>query len=118
MEKLGQHQAVRYDKVVTNIGSAYDSRDGHFEAPVAGLYSFSLTGMAYYTTQIYLGIMKNNAELVRVFTTDGLADSASIMVHTHLDIGDHVWVENVGGAGSQLHDQYFNCFSGILDNQE
>jgi hypothetical protein len=27
---LGQHQAVEYDKVITNVGNAYDSRHGHF----------------------------------------------------------------------------------------
>ena len=97
------------------MDNAYDSRDGHFEAPVAGLYSFSLTGMAYRTSDLYLGIMKNNVQLVKIYTTVGNADSSSVTVHTHLSVGDHVWVQNVGSAGAQLNDGDYNCFSGVLD---
>ena len=37
---LGLHQAVEFDKVMTNVGSAYVSRDGQFTAPVDGLHDF------------------------------------------------------------------------------
>ena len=73
--------------------------------------------MAYKSTTIYLRIVKNNAELVQLYANDGFADSSSVTAHTELSVGDHVWVENFGPAGSQLHDSSFNCFSGILDNQ-
>ena len=117
-ETLGQHQAVRYNDVVTNTGNAYDPRDGHFTVPVAGLYSFSLTGMAYRTTTMILNIMKNNKFLAQIYSTVDLADSASVTIHTHLNMGDHVWVENGGGAGARLHDGQFNTFSGILDKTD
>ena len=119
--KLGPHQTVKYNTVVSNIGNRYDARDGHFVAPISGLYSFSLTGMASLTTTIFLGVMKNNVELVRLYTTDGYADSASITAHTHLDVNDHVWVENVNDADAQLHEhagKNYNCFSGILDQTD
>jgi hypothetical protein len=38
---LGQHQTVEYDKVITNVGNAYDSRHGHFISPVKGVYLMS-----------------------------------------------------------------------------
>ena len=38
---LGLHQAVEFDKVMTNVGNAYFSRDGQFAAPVYGLYMIS-----------------------------------------------------------------------------
>jgi hypothetical protein len=40
---LGPHQAVEFDKVMTNVGNAYVSRDGQFTAPVDGLYMISAT---------------------------------------------------------------------------
>ena len=40
---LGPHQAVEFDKVVTNVGNAYVSKDGQFTAPVYGLYMISAT---------------------------------------------------------------------------
>jgi hypothetical protein len=42
---LGQHQIVEYDKVITNVGNAYDSRHGHFISPVKGVYLMSFTLM-------------------------------------------------------------------------
>ena len=36
-EQLGPLQTLEYDKVITNIGNAYDSRHGHFTAPVKGI---------------------------------------------------------------------------------
>ena len=115
---LGKQQAVKYNQVVTNIGNGYDSRDGHFTAPVAGLYSFSLTGMGYATSLLYLNIMKNNQFLAQIYTTNGDADSASVTIHTHLNVDDHVWIENGSGAGAHLHPGPYNTFSGILEKIE
>jgi hypothetical protein len=42
---LDQHQIVEYDKVITNVGNAYDSRHGHFSSPVKGVYMMSFTLM-------------------------------------------------------------------------
>ena len=42
---LGQQQTVEYDKVITNVGNAYDSRHGHFISPVKGVYLMSFTLM-------------------------------------------------------------------------
>ena len=106
--------------MVTNVGNAYEPRDGHFHfvAPISGLYSFSLTGMAYRTTAMSLIIMKNNVNIVQIYATADDADSSSAMVHTHLNLGDHVWVENAGGPGIHLHPGTFNYFSGILEKAD
>ena len=40
---LGPHQAVEFDKVMTNVGNAYDSRDGQLTAPVYDPYVSSAT---------------------------------------------------------------------------
>ena len=111
---LGDKQAVLYDRVVTNIGGAYESRDGHFSASIAGLYTFTFTGMTYNTDAGYLNLVKNGVFLTQTYTNTGFADSSSQTAHVHLDVGDRVWVENGGSSGQHLHSGY-NCFSGILN---
>jgi hypothetical protein len=37
---LGLHQAVEFDKAMTNVGNAYVSRDGQLTVPVDGLHDF------------------------------------------------------------------------------
>ena len=110
---LGGKQAVLYDRVVTNIGGAYESRDGHFSAPMAGLYTFTFTGATYGNDQGYLNLVKNGVFLVQIYSNDGYAELSSETAHVHLDVGDRVWVENVVN-GQHLHGGY-NCFSGILN---
>ncbi|CAG2204405.1 C1QL [Mytilus edulis] len=39
--RLGELQPVEYDKVISNIGNAFDARHGHFTAPVKGVYILS-----------------------------------------------------------------------------
>ena len=63
-------------------------------------------------------IMKNNVNIVQIYATADDADSSSAMVHTHLNLGDHVWVENAGGPGIHLHPGTFNYFSGILEKAD
>lgn len=48
---LGTHQAIEYEKVLTNIGHAYDPNHGHFIAPTKGVYLISVTG--YCDVQIF-----------------------------------------------------------------
>ena len=115
---LGAHQTINYDNVVTNIGNAYDKRYGHFVASVPGLYSFSVTAMTFDNSRIELFVVKNNAQLVRVYSNGGYADSASVTVHTHVNVGDHVWVETSEIPGDRVHGENYNCFSGILDDAD
>ena len=117
-EHLGDRQAVRYDKIITNIGNGYDSRDGHFSAPVSGIYTFTVTGMGIGTSTIWLAIVKNDIELARVYTTTDDADSSSVTAHTHLNQGDRVWIQNAGPSGSQTHPGTYNYFSGILEQAD
>ncbi|XP_071125818.1 protein BCAP-like [Mytilus edulis] len=35
---LGPHQTLVFDTVITNVGQAYEPRDGQFSAPYSGLY--------------------------------------------------------------------------------
>ena len=62
--------------------------------------------------------MKNNQFLTQIYATTDDADSATVTIHTHLSVDDHVWVENGGPVGSRLHVGQYNTFSGILDKAD
>ena len=113
-EHLGEHQIVRYDHVITNVGNGYSSSDGHFTAAVDGVYTFSLTGMAETTSAGVLNIMKNGEFVVKSYSNKGEYDSSSVTIHLQLNSSDAVWVENGSGV-RQLTYGGDNCFSGILE---
>ena len=43
---LASPSQVKFDDVVTNVGSGFDSYNGRFDCPEAGLYVFSWAGVS------------------------------------------------------------------------
>ncbi|XP_060591216.1 uncharacterized protein LOC132746156 [Ruditapes philippinarum] len=43
LHNLGDHQAIIFDRVITNIGNAYHPHTGIFNVPVKGAYAITLT---------------------------------------------------------------------------
>ena len=39
---ISRNEAVVFDRIVTNVGSAYDSETGYFTAPLNGTYQFNV----------------------------------------------------------------------------
>ena len=39
---ISETAAVVFDRIVTNVGSAYDAKTGYFTAPVNGTYQFTV----------------------------------------------------------------------------
>jgi len=52
----GQNQTIAFDRVLTNVGNAYNAHVGLFTAPVSGIYVFSvsLLSMPGHTTHFSL----------------------------------------------------------------
>ena len=111
---LGPLQTLEYDKVITNIGNAYDSRHGHFTAPVKGIYMFSATvcdRVAFLRTEM----VRNGVQLVAMYGDD--ADSASHTIMLLLEQNDMVWVRHSNESTSTAHagsNRYYTSFSGAL----
>ena len=112
--QLGDKQAVIYDQVISNIGGGYEQQDGHFIAPITGLYTFTFTGMSHHKEGLFLNFVKNGAVVAKLYASNIDASSSTQVVHVHLEVSDRVWINNGGPSGQHLHDTY-NCFSGILN---
>ena len=39
---ISETAAVVFDRIVTNVGSAYDAKTGYFTAPINGTYQFTV----------------------------------------------------------------------------
>ena len=72
------------------------------------------TVMAYSSSVIHVGIMKNGIKLITGYSATAHMESGTATVNVHLDAYDMVWVQNQDGAGVQLSDGLYNCFSGAL----
>ena len=113
-EQLGPLQTLEYDKVITNIGNAYDTRHGHFTAPVNGIYMLSAT-LCDDDQIIRTEMVKNGVQLVAMYGDTGLLASHTIMVS--LEQNDMVWVRHFKEGISTVHagsDRYYTSFSGAL----
>ena len=114
IEHLGPLQTLEYDKVITNIGNAYDTRHGHFTAPVKGIYMLSAT-ICDDDQRIRTEMVKNGVQLVAMYGDDGLLASHTIMVS--LEQNDMVWVRHFNEGTSIAYsrpDRYYTSFAGAL----
>ena len=112
---LGEHQIVEYDKVLTNIGNGYDSRHGHFTAPIKAVYLFSCSMMNMEGTSIYLEIVKNGIRVAHLFADDDDYSMATQVVIVLLEKGDMIWVRHSDTSSSQsLHETGYNTFVGTI----
>ncbi|XP_016300702.1 complement C1q-like protein 4 [Sinocyclocheilus anshuiensis] len=81
-----------FDKVLTNIGNAYDPITGVFTAPVKGVYYFRYSGSAFSSHDMGLSIFKGTTRFVSSYEynsgerNDQMANGAVM----ELDVGEEV----------------------------
>lgn len=113
---LGAQQTIRYDKILTNVGNAYDATSGIFLVPVSGIYSLSASLMGDPNHGIHVQLVKNGVELVRLWT--GGAASYELASHTlniNLAQNDKIWVQNRDSGNPILYaSENYNMFSAVL----
>ena len=115
---LGQHQNVRYDTVVTNIGGGYHQSHGVFIAPVAGIYIFSTTVLSLNKPHgwVELEIEKNGGLLATAYAYgDADRDQGSVTVVTQVAVSDEVWVRvRFPTTEAQIFGSGLSSFMGCL----
>ncbi|KAJ8298949.1 hypothetical protein KUTeg_023009 [Tegillarca granosa] len=115
---IGDNQAIEYNEVITNLGHGYDSRHGHFIAPIDGIYIFAVTAMGEPNEALHLNIVKNGA--IVGYARAALSteyESGTAVITLSLVAGDMVWVRygsSIGSASRKVHGGGFNTFSGAL----
>ncbi|XP_063447848.1 complement C1q-like protein 4 [Mytilus trossulus] len=119
--QLGQDQIVEFDKVITNIRNAFDSRHSHFTAPVKGIYLFSCSLFADGGNYVHVDIVKNGNAIGYLYANSNHHISTETVV-IELETGDMVWMKHRGDPiGKALiygsPAEQFNTFSGVLIHQ-
>ena len=60
---LAPHQQVVFNNVISNVGDAYNSSQGHFTSPVLGVYVFFVTATNIPGHSVSLSLMSNSNQI-------------------------------------------------------
>lgn len=107
---------VRFDHVITNIGSGYDAMKGIFTAPSDGYYMFICSFLTA-NGCVNIRVMKNKNEIVRSYAAQNghEEDSGLISVIVDLKQGDHIGVKLVSRwTTGLLRGDLYSVFSGFM----
>lgn len=108
---------IRFDKIIYNQQNHYDPQSGRFTCSTAGAYFFTYH-ITVFSRNVKVALMKNGARIIH--TTDHYQsgeDQAAGGAVLHLEVGDKVWLQVVGGElfnGLFADDDDDTTFSGFL----
>jgi hypothetical protein len=106
---------IKYDRVLTNWGGAYQPSAGVFTAPYNGLYSISCSMMAHPDNVVYAAIKQNGEKVSVLYSNSGTFPQTSQTVQLKLKKGDTITIQNNGPKAAKIHDHgSYNIFSGFL----
>ncbi|KAG7248071.1 hypothetical protein CRUP_010462 [Coryphaenoides rupestris] len=109
---------LKYQRIISNMGSGYNPATGTFTAMVRGVYYFSYTMYNNNSGQpnSVVSLMMNSQRMVSTWDTEGddSHDSATNGAAVQLEVGDSVFIKLY--ANRLLYDDgyYYNTFSGFL----
>jgi len=116
LQHAGANQPIVFDRVVTNVGNAYNPHVGLFSAPASGIYVFSVTLLNYLGHTTRYQLQKNNDVISQIFIhapDGGYHESTSQTVVLQLTKGDDVTLRNVYSDEGLRGDNYCT-FAGFL----
>ncbi|XP_061193343.1 uncharacterized protein LOC133201560 isoform X2 [Saccostrea echinata] len=106
-----------FNKAINNVGGGYNTHTGIFTAPVSGDYVFYATIQTYGRHYVYVDIVLNGSNKVRVGaqTSNHHDDTGTNLVTLRLQQGDTVWIRHSIGWGYHTHiASPLTTFSGFL----
>ena len=100
--KLVNGQRLVYDKVITNVGNAYDVKSGLFIAPVDAVYIFAVNSCSTVGNWDKMLIVQDGKEIGRVMSGESTNFNAcsSDSTAAYVTTGSAVWVERQVGSSS------------------
>ena len=111
---LGQHQIVEYDKAITNVGNAYDSRHGHFISPVKGVYSMSFALMNKDGGAVHIEMVRNGVRVAYGYVGSSDYNVGTQVAIVMLEKGDMVWMRHPYSSIQTIYGYEYNTFAGTL----
>uniref|UniRef100_UPI003AB009EB uncharacterized protein n=1 Tax=Centroberyx gerrardi TaxID=166262 RepID=UPI003AB009EB len=106
----GVSKTLIFNKVFTNIASAYDSTTGIFTVPVKGVYHFTFMTFGYNTHTSGAILAKNGHYQVSTWEFKGpdASDTTSNTVILNLNVGERISV--ILWQGGKVHTSVFSGF--------
>ena len=125
MQRHGTHAYKASDRVyftttVANVGNAYDSKHGYFEAPYDGTYLFAVTICTTGKNWVEVRIVHESKSISEVISGDpNWITCGSSTAVTQMKRGSRVWAEidrvyERGGTVNSVHG--IPSFTGVLLN--
>ncbi|KAM8742326.1 uncharacterized protein AB9X84_019426 isoform 1-T1 [Acanthopagrus schlegelii] len=107
---------LKYSKVFTNIGKAYNPSTGFFTAPVKGVYSLQFTVMGYNAGVISVQVYKNNQRIMSNWerNTDVNPEYFTKSLVLELTAGDEIHLVLPSGHSIFDDSNNYSTFSGSL----
>ncbi|XP_045206519.2 uncharacterized protein LOC123558705 [Mercenaria mercenaria] len=119
-EHLGVHQVVKFDRVITNDGNAYNMHTGVFTVPVTGTYMFIFYVSSSTSNVQFNLVVDDSIKASGVAKPSPLGQSQDVQgggaVILKLNQGVLVWIENEDSNSEVYSTAYYRwvTFSGFL----
>ncbi|KAM3860709.1 complement C1q and tumor necrosis factor-related protein 9A [Diretmus argenteus] len=108
---------IRFDKIIYNQQSHYDPQTGRFTCATAGAYYFTYH-ITVFSRNVKVALVKNGARVIHTMDNyQSSEDQAAGGTVLHLEVGDKVWLQVVGGElfnGLFADEDDDTTFSGFL----
>ncbi|TGZ74558.1 hypothetical protein CRM22_000867 [Opisthorchis felineus] len=104
---------VIMNRVITNVGRAYDATTGEFTAPVDGIYILAVAVSAQGKARAAVRLMHNEQPIFDIWSESSPWSTTSNQAILVLGKGDRIWLSIREGA-HYLHGYMYSTFSGYL----
>ena len=107
--ELTSETTIVYNATTSNVGSHYNTSNGQFTAPVAGLYRFQAMHYHHLSTggEVRLHVYKNGSLQQNVRHSRSAArafyERIVLIEEVELAANDYVYITGQGSSGGQLH---------------
>ena len=107
-----------FTTTIANVGNAYDTLHGYFEAPYDGTYMFAVTMCTSRSSHVDFVIVQDGNIIDKVVAGDADWNTCtSTTVVTQMQSGSRVWVEITRVYGGEVNSNYgIPSFTGVLLN--